>query len=224
VAEILGIGTVVVPTGSGTASAFGLLCAPVTFEQVRTLHGRIGDLPWSELGEILENMEWEGRRHLDAAGVEPEQISLERSCEMRYVGQANEIAVALPEEGELNEIVLRERFERGYKSLYKRVNADLPVETLTWHVKLSGPAPEIPAQEGTGRDPRAALKGHREAYMKANGGLRTVPVYDRYALAGGASVQGPAVVEERGSTVVLPDGCQAQVDDVGNLVARTEGS
>lgn len=224
VAEILGIGTVVVPAEAGTASAFGLLCAPVAFEQIRTLHGRIGDLPWSELGEMLEDMEWEGRRHLDAAGVEPEQIGLERSCEMRYVGQANEITVALPEEDELDEGVLREHFERGYKSLYKRVNADLPVETLTWHVKLSAPAPEVSIQDGTGRDTRAGLKGYREAYMKASGGLRTVPIYDRYALVSGASVPGPAVVEERGSTVVLPEGCRAQVDDVGNLVVRMEGT
>jgi N-methylhydantoinase A len=109
--------------------------------------------------------------------------------------------------------------------LYGREGPDVPLETITWRLEVSSPRPAI-RLDGKGRgegDPADARKGEREIYLPEEEGFLAVPVYDRYLLGPGAAFDGPAVVEEMESTVVLGPGSRAEIDRARNLVVRWPG-
>ena len=98
----------------------------------------------------------------------------------------------------------------------------MPLETMTWRVEVAAPRPEIPQEEEKG-EPRSldeALMGEREIYLPENGGFAAVSVYDRYKLDPGAAFEGPAVVEERASTVIVGPESRTEIDNARNLIVR----
>jgi N-methylhydantoinase A len=113
-------------------------------------------------------------------------------------------------------------YRREYLRLYNREGPDFALEALTWRLEVAAPRPEI-RLGGEEREQHAASeaqKGAREVYLPEDGGFRTVPVYDRYLLDAGASIEGPAIVEERESTVVLGPEGRAEIDAALNLITR----
>lgn len=223
VARALGVPGFIAPLGAGTASAFGFLCAPLAFDLTRSLYGRLDELDWAEANGVLEDMEEEGRALLRASGVADTDIEARRLCEMRYAGQGHEVTVELPS-GTLpeDENRLTSLYHKEYRRLYGREGPDVPLETITWRIEVAAPRPTIPlsGEEGTLRPLDEAWKGRREIYLPEDESFREVPVYDRYRLDPGAALEGPAVLEERESTVILGPGCEAEVDSARNLIAR----
>jgi N-methylhydantoinase A len=94
---------------------------------------------------------------------------------------------------------------------------------LSWRLVVAGPKPELRllARERTGTAPEAR-KGERPAYFPELGGFRPTPVYDRYRLGPGAELAGPAIVEERESTVIVGPKARARVDEDLNLVLHLD--
>jgi N-methylhydantoinase A/oxoprolinase/acetone carboxylase beta subunit len=84
-----------------------------------------------------------------------------------------------------------------------------------------GGAPRV-ALAKTGAGAGGGLKGRRRAWFPETGGWTECAVYDRYALAPGARLEGPAIVEERESTSVLPPGTSAAVDEYANLLVTLD--
>jgi N-methylhydantoinase A len=226
VARALGVPGFVAPLGAGTASAFGFLCAPLSFDLARSLYGRLDELDWDAANAALAEMEEEGRELLRASQVADEDVLVRRLGEMRYVGQGHEVGVKLPEGtlGPDDVGGISAGYRDEYRRLYGREGPDVPLEAITWRVEVSAPRPEI-LQEETGGDPRAvdeARKGKREIYLPEKDGFAAVPVYDRYRLDPGAAFDGPAVVEERESTVIVGPDSRAEVDGSRNLIVRWE--
>ncbi len=223
-AQKLGLEKFICPPGAGATSALGLLVAPLAFDFVRSYYGRLDAIDWAVVNRLLAEMEAEGRDLLGRAGVRPEDITVVRTADLRYAGQGHEVNVSLPD-GELSRAsageILR-RFVAEYRRLYHRAGPEVPVEAVTWRVKVSGPKPPIaPRRAGQhpGR-PGDALKGYRPAYFAEYGDFRPTPVYDRYALGPGTVLEGPAIIEERESTVALGPRAVVRVDDRLNLVGE----
>jgi N-methylhydantoinase A len=224
VARTLGVPGFVAPLGAGATSAFGFLCAPLSFDLARSLYSRLDDLDWPGVNGALEEMEEEGRDLLRASGVADADVRVRRLCEVRYIGQGHEVTVELPD-GDLGPEdtgQLTALHRKEYRRLYSREGPDVPLETVTWRLEVAAPRPEIRlhGEEGDPRPPDEARKGEREIYLPEDEGLRAVPVYDRYLLDPGAVFEGPAVVEERESTVVLGPGGRAEIDGARNLIVR----
>lgn len=223
VARNLGVDAVILPMGAGTTSALGLLCAPLAFDYVRSYYGHLDSLDWNAVNCFFEEMIQEGKELLVRAGLKEEEIKINRTCDMRYVGQGHEANIALPD-GELQEGRIEEIeafFDKTYKDLYHQSGPEMPLEALTWRVALSGPRPQIPLESFKNCDYKKALKGEREVYFDGHGGFLKTPVYDRYLLGTGFQTQGPAVFEEHESTVVV--GVEAKdikIDDRNNLIVR----
>jgi N-methylhydantoinase A len=141
---------------------------------------------------------------------------------MRYVGQGFEIVVPLPAGpfGDAEREALRTAFDRAYLDAYARLIPGAPVETLTWRLTALGPAPRAAflTTPSTAAATGDARKGERPVWFPEFEEYRPVAVYDRYRLAPGTSVAGPAIVEERESTVVIAPGSAARVDASGSLV------
>jgi N-methylhydantoinase A len=196
----------------------------LAFDFKRSLYGRLDELDWSEVNRALEEMEGEGRDLLHASGVLDAEIQVRRLGEIRYAGQGHEVTVELPD-GELgpdDADRLAALYHEEYRRLYGREGPDVPLEALTWRLEVVSPRPQIQldARKDNPRALSEAHKGKREIYLPENEGFRNVPVYDRYRLDPGAAFEGPAVVEERESTVVLGPDTEVEIDPARNLIVR----
>ena len=222
VARALGVPGFITPLGAGATSAFGFLCAPLLFDFVRSLYGRLDELDWAQVNAALEEMEAEGRDLLHASGVA--DIRVRRLCEMRYMGQGHEVTVEVPD-GQLGSGDagrLTELYRKEYRRLYNREGPDVPLEAMTWRLEVAAPRPEIRLAGEVDGSPSLseAQKGEREIYLPEEDGFKEVPVYDRYRLEPGVVFEGPAVIEERESTVILGPEGWTEIDAARNLISR----
>lgn len=221
VARILHSPGLIVPLGAGVTSTVGFLVAPLAFDFVRSRHERFGTLDWGEIGRLYDEMEQEGRELLRRAGMPAAQIVVNRTADLRYVGQGHEVSVPIPagDLGPAREATILAAFEDAYRRLYQRTAPGNPVEAVNWRLLASGPRPELPlAEMRPGSTERGEpVKGSRPIYLPEERGFVAVLVYDRYRLLPGMEIQGPAVVEERESTFILGPGGRARVDSYLNL-------
>jgi N-methylhydantoinase A len=222
IAKALGSPSILAPFGAGVMSTVGFLVAPLAFDFVRSWRARIDRLDWAQANALLSEMEAEGSAVLQASGVQPSDITHRREADLRYVGQGHEVRVSLPA-GLLSDgdaTALMDEFRRVYRELYERLGPPVPIEVLNWRVVSSGPNPnlqlQVPASQP--RPASEAIKGERPAYFPELGGYASTPVYDRYRLTPGASFVGPAIVEERESTVVVGPAARCEIDGRHNLV------
>ena len=226
IAKALGSPALIVPFGAGVMSAVGFLTAPLAFDFVRSWPGGIDAMDWQQANALLAEMQAEGQALLEQSGVSPAQISHRRVADMRYVGQGHEIQVPLPDGRLSGESVsgIVSSFEEVYRRLYERLSQSVPIEIINWRITSSSPAPQVRLQvAGDERTiAQTALKGSREAYFPELGGYAGIPVYDRYGLLPGIGLVGPAIVEERESTVIVGPDCRFRIDEQRNLLVELE--
>jgi N-methylhydantoinase A len=221
----LGLARIVAPAGAGVALAFGFLAAPVSFAFMQGWVAPLATLDFARLRDLLGGMEAEGRRMLAQAGVDPASATLRLIGAMRYLGQGYQVEATLAPEAVAagDRAALRAAFEAEYAGQYGRTEPVVPVECVSWQVIVAGPRPRIDltatALHGAAHGGVAvARRGARQAYFPAAGGSVETPVYDRTRLALGDAIAGPALIEERESTLVLPPGAAARCDVALNLV------
>ena len=137
-------------------------------------------------------------------------------------GRGYSIEVPLPDGNSATLIDrLPELFAQTYRGIFGTV-LDQPLEISAWKIDAIGPEPDaLPAPTAASRAGNA-LKGTRQAWFPAAGGMVDCPVYDRYLLQPGLRICGPCLIEERESTVLLDVGDSAELDTRGNLIAAIE--
>ncbi|MBT6307780.1 MAG: hydantoinase/oxoprolinase family protein [Rhodospirillaceae bacterium] len=225
VAEKLKIPRVVFPIGAGVYSALGLLASPLSFELSRSRRVIADDIDAKIFFDLFEPLVKETTKSLKEARVCDQEIRISRQIEARYFGQTHEIQVQLPDEEPLDEIfsAFRKLFEERYAEVYSFAVIDAPIEIINWKVIASGPEPEFKmgyaiTSEQTEKI-ETALKGTREVYFE-EGGFQETPIYDRYLLAEGMEIFGPALIEERESTCLITVGARAFIDPFLNIIAE----
>jgi N-methylhydantoinase A len=221
IARILRCARVVYPLAAGVMSAIGFLCAPLAFDFVRSLPGRLEAMDWAAVNAVLAEMERAGARVLRRTLPE-DRIAFRRFGDFCYRRQGYEIRVPVPagELGPNSQAAIRDAFEQAYGAIYGQVLPELEIDVVSWRVVAEGPRPVLRAPDiEAGGAAGEALKGRRAVYMPEFDGFAEVPVYDRYRLAPGDAFAGPAIVEERESTVVLGPDARARIDDALNLIA-----
>ena len=215
VADELGCPRVVVPPMPGNFSAFGLLVADVRHDYARTRVVSTAELPVEELRTILAELREEGRRRLAAEGFAPDATHFEAHLDMRYVGQAFELPVPVAERPQ-SMAEVDATFLDVYRKRYSYA-VQGPAEIVTFRLTAYGRVAK-PALERTGAagSLEAARSGERPVAFE--GRFVPTPIYDRLALQIDTVTDGPAIIEEAGSSTIVPPGFRASVDDVGNLV------
>jgi len=214
VAARLGIRRVIVPPLAGVFSSLGLLAAPPSVELSRSYPTMLGAAPWSEIEQLFDRLAADGFAVLEATGVRRHEATARRRVDMRYAGQGFELTIDVAA-GVADWDALAEAFIAVYRGRFGRALPQGRLEVVTWRVGISGPARRVglPRWEHEG----TALKGERPIWIPEVG-RRPVPVYNRYALAVGARLRGPAILEEAESTVVAWGECAITVDDRLNVV------
>ena len=220
VAAILGNPEVVVAPRPGVASAIGLLIAPIAFDFAHSFPSMLASADWAAVRGLFARMEAQGRQMLSDAGIAETEVRVERSVDGRFQGQLHEIQVPLPDNLDSMDIeAFVSRFNAAYKALYHYLPDHTPIELLTWRSRVSGrraPIKQTRLAE-TGPDSSLAQKGCRLAYFAEACGFIETPIYDRYRLGAGMELRGPAIVEERESTIVLRPNMRAAVDAFANV-------
>ena len=223
VAKALGIPTIVFPPSAGVASAFGMLTAPPAFDFTRSLPGPLEEVDWAAVRQALAEMREQGAQQLARAGVAEDDIELELAVDARHKGQGEAVTVPLGAElGAHPAPQVDEAFEKAYVQLYGRRPPGVQTELLTWRLRVAGPRPEVDQTAGQAGEARPETR--RPVWSAEDGGFVEARVVDRYGLAPGQVVEGPAVIEERESTAIVGPGGRARLDGHGNLIVTvTEG-
>src|SRR5881409_1006656 len=222
-AQALGIPRVILPAAAGVTAAIGLLAAEVKFDVARTWVRRLDALDPAALTTMYDEMAAQAAAVVRGAAV-ARTVTLARSLDARYVGQGYELTVPVPA-GRLDAAALariRAAFDEIYAARYGYANPTEPVETVTWKLAAVGGAPRVALAKAASDGRDGGLKGRRRAWFPETRGWTECAVYDRYALAPGSRLDGPAIVEERESTSVLPPGVSATVDEYANLIVTMD--
>lgn len=219
-ARLLGCKTLLCPLGAGATSAFGLMMAEPLFDLSRTRLMRLADFNSEVVRKIFAELEKDGRELLGRTPIDGEWI-FERGVDVRFVGQGHELTIALGSlDVDIDAAAVRTRFLAAYRTTYGHAHDADPIEATTWRLSARCRQAPVPFER------RPALDGNtdrakrcvRRAYFPEIGGFVETPVFDRYRLGAGDRIIGPAIVEERESTLVLPPGDDARVDEYGNLL------
>ena len=221
-AQALGIPRVILPAAAGVTAAIGLLAAEVKFDVARTWVRRLEALDPVLLTTMYQEMAAQATTVVRDAAVAG-TVTLVRAVDARYVGQGYELTVPVPP-GALDAAALgriRAAFDEIYAARYGYASPSEPVETVTWKLAAVGGAPRVALAKASAQARDGGLKGRRRAWFPETRGWTDCAIYDRYALAPGARLEGPAIVEERESTSVLPPGTSATVDEYANLIVET---
>jgi N-methylhydantoinase A len=220
-ARLLKMKRIVVPLGAGVASALGFLVAPPATDMVRSYVARLERLDWDHVNALFATMTEQGSRLLGEAGADPSKITLKPTADMRHVGQGFEIPVPLPSTtlGPDDLAAMRAAFFASYRERFGRVVEDSPIEVMSWRLACLAPGQDIRIKPVAAKNAATsdAHRGTREVLFEGLGSV-SCAVYDRYALAPGATFEGPALVEERESTCCIGPDARVSVDQFLNLV------
>ncbi len=230
----LGVIEVLVPLGSTAAvfSAYGLASSDIVLTRERSQPENFPPDP-QQLQDIFSDLERELSAYLDEQGLSFTDVTYEREVDVRYTMQLAEVTTPVPA-GELDaEKVdsIGQSFEALYAELYGKDAGyrDAGMQLITYRMRVRGRLPIRPELPHAERKPASAqARGSRDVFLDIRRGFERTAIYDYLDLGPGDTLKGPAVVEAPTTTVAIPFGCDARVDELGNLrityVATVNGS
>jgi N-methylhydantoinase A len=220
IAQALGCTRCLIPSGAGVASAIGMLASNVKFDTNRSALLNLAESDLETINRLLESAEQEAERVL-AETRTGSSFTVTRTADLRYTGQGYELSVPLPRKKLVAEDIpaIRKAFEEVYAASFGYASFDEPIEGVTWRVSADCPAPSIKIKE-LPEDPGSidrARRPSRKAYFPEYNDYVDCDVFDHSQLCAGVVISGPAVVEFKETTAVVPPAAQAHVDRWGNL-------
>lgn len=218
-AKELSIPTVLVPPNPGITSALGCLLVDVRHDLSEMYLRRVADADPVEVEEEFAKLEAEGRERLAAEGVAEDRMTFQRTIAMRYLGQWRSMAVAV-EPGITSFAAVIARFHDEHEREFAYRREDAPVEIYQLALQAVGVTrkPKLPRHE-----PRVDVTvpepvARRPVHFDEHDDAVSTPIHDRAGLPAGARVEGPAVIQQLDSTILVPPGVVAEVDE--HLIIR----
>jgi N-methylhydantoinase A len=210
-ARSLSIPRVLVPQAAGILSALGMLLADFVRDYSRTLLVPCATLETADLERAFAELEERACDEYEQEGFAANQLILERSLDMRYVGQGYEITVPATSDFEAT-------FHERHHQRYGYDDPERATELVNVRLKAIGRTekPSLVRQELGDKDASAAIIG--ECAMVFDGETSTASLVDRSLLRPGNALAGPALVVEYSTTTVVPPDFRCRVDEWQNLV------
>ncbi|NNL99450.1 MAG: hydantoinase/oxoprolinase family protein, partial [Gammaproteobacteria bacterium] len=220
-ARELEIPLLLIPRASSVFCAAGMLISDLKHDYVRTYAREFDQVDAAEVSRLLGEMREAALATLAAEGVSADEAEVRMSTDVRYVGQFNEVDIPIAAAAELTPATLARiatDFHARHDVLYGYSMAEAPLELINLRVTALGRTPKPRQERGTAGAPDAshAVIGHRDAYF--DGAFRNVPVYDGFKLDSGNTLDGPAIVVQPTTTIVVPDDFSLKCDDYGNYL------
>jgi N-methylhydantoinase A len=217
----IGIDTVILPKLASGLCAFGQIISDVKYNYMATSPLRLEGEAYATINRLFEQIEAQGVKHLVADGFAKSAIRIERSLDMRYVGQVHECTVEIGNFG--NDAKALEKvkgaFHKRHEELYTYSEPHNAVEVVNIESTLYGHVDKPqPPRVKKGVPPGKAVVGRRKAIFAADGKLTDTPVYDGSKLGAGATIKGPAIIEEVTTTIVIEPKWSTRLDVSGSYV------
>ena len=219
VARLLHISRVVFPFAAGVASAFGLFASAEGIVLQRSRRVSLDAVPEGAIARQAADMV---RSDSYAGSLVAQGAAVTVKLGMRYEGQNSEVTVTLGQAGTIPSVDrVRSLFLAVYESIFGLSFPEFAIEIGTWFVEVAMPAP-LASARGFGyqalQPGRSAAKGSRLCHL-VDAGPTDVPVFDRYAIGPGWTIDGPALIEEHDTTILIPPGMAARVAPGFDLIA-----
>ena len=221
-AGALSINRILIPPAPGVVSAWGLLSTDISHSFSRSHVADLDGVDTEFLDVAYAEFRDAASKMLLEEGVDPCGAEYIEHVDVRYKGQSYELIIPYPgaEGPAAFRRVITDTFVAAHERAYGFAVRDEPIEIVNLRMEARGAVPrpqtrEVPARPG---GPDRALKRIRRVFFAS--GESECPIYDRYLLGADDVIQGPAVIEERDSTTLLPAGFSLNVDRVGNLMVE----
>ncbi len=211
-AKLLNIPNVLIPKHPGILSAIGMLLADVIKDYSQTVMIQQKDFKKSKFENLFKNVEKRAIQDLINEGIEKENIILERYLDMRYKGQSYEIMVPFKDN-------FIELFHQYHEKLYGYANRDKAVEAVNIRIRARGilPKPEFKKAENlTDKIDNKAIYGEKKVIF--NEKEYNTKIYERDYLKPGNKFDGPAIIVEYSSTIVVPPESYVKIDAFENIL------
>ena len=222
-ARALRMRKLIVPRLSSVFCAMGGVISDLRHDFVRTVTLRADDLDFDELNKVYQELEKEASDILYREKITEEDRYFKRSADMRYVGQFHEVEVDVPAGSlgpeQLAEVV--DRFHEKHETLYAYKDI---VETEIINLRLAGfgrvVKPSLKEQPYEGKDAGKYLKGKRDVFFEEANGFVATSIYDGDAMMYGNFVSGPAIIEQKTTTIVVPPDSTIEVGKYGDVIIQ----
>ena len=223
IARELRIPQVVVPPTPGVTSALGILQVDLRHDLLAPVLKQVKDIEGDDLVATFDRLRDEATQILDAEDIPVDRRSIELSVDARYYGQTPYMNLRVDEVPASPEALAslvakyRERYEAEFG--YQLPEDVATVELVNARVAAIGRTDdvELPRSKGDS-DAEGALKGSRPVYFDEVSDFTDTAIFDRARLNSGAAIDGPAVIEQTDTTVLVPPGASARVDAYRNIV------
>ena len=226
-ARDLGMRDVIIPPTSSVFSALGCALSDVKYSYARSepLLLREDAECVETFNAVFDELITTALADIEASGHPASEAVIRRTLDIRYSSQMNELNVDWPDEpltaGGVQ--LVRKGFEKAYAAKYGAgtTRAESPLEVMTFRIDAvrRTDKPVIKPEPLGPADPSAARKGSRVVSLRHVGALDHA-VYDGTALAPGHAIDGPAIIERPDTTIFLPHGHAATVDEYRNVRIR----
>ena len=220
----LGMKRICIPLFPGLFSALGLMMADLRYDYVQSIPGRLDSINAAELLKKYDILGRRVREEVLKEAIDPQTLKLERFLDLRYQRQMSEITIRLPRGVAAPALIpeLTELFHQEHERTYGYRRHGETIAAVNLRLKALAPAGSVSfAQLATGflRSSGESCEGEgmRTAYFGPKIGERETRILPRTGLIG-KSLMGPAVLEEFDTTVVVPIGWAASLDQYGNII------
>jgi N-methylhydantoinase A len=228
VARELGIRQVLIPVAPGHFAACGMLRSDLRNDFTRSVFQQLSEFSFEAIERHYQDMETEGAALIKNSGVPVERIVVQRSVDMRYVGQEHAATLELPHDLFVSKdrAGIRRLFDESHERLYGYASTEGDAEIVSVRSSTQGVVPKAKQkriERGGDTPPPDAATGSRPVHFQIAGGYLDCPTYARAALKAGNRIAGPVLIEEHASTTVVFPGDTVTVDELGNLVIAIGG-
>ena len=218
-ARKLGLRRLLCPFGAGVASAIGCLAALPAVELVTAYFARLDAVDWGAVGAHYRAMHRNGEAALAKLIGGGSEIVMQRSIDMRCQGQGYSVTVPISDgEAEISLTDLNAGFGAIYQNVYGHQPPDVPLEIVGLRARVLTPRPKLEIAPMIDQTGGTALKGRRPVYFEAAGGYVETAVYDRYRLPLGEVFEGPAIIEERETSILTGPDTTFHLDPAANII------
>ena len=217
VADLLGIPQVLVPARPGVLSAMGMTVAEVSRDYSRTVMLSGTPLPLAEARRAADGLIEQGRADMESMGIAGD-VEAATSLDLRYHGQSFELTIPYDRDGHGRETPsgLAAAFHQAHRTRFGHAHDDRAIEIVTARVRLEAPGAADLGADTTSTGHASGTPRERHG-VHFNGALHDTPVLDRTAM-GAEAIDGPAIVAQYDSTVVIPPGWSARSGPRGNMI------
>ncbi|MEM7540553.1 MAG: hydantoinase/oxoprolinase family protein [Pseudomonadota bacterium] len=219
----LGMKKAIVPRYGGVFCSFGMIVSDVRHDYMQAHATNTDRFDLDGVNKVIAELEKKAMDDMIEEGFPEGEVTLTRFADAKYPAQIHELTIDVPGDAPLT-AEDAQKMAHAFHALHERMFTynveESSVDLFHWRVVAhrSVQSPKTPETSGTGKDVSAAQKGTRKVYFGDINDYRDTNIYDGDVLEQGMVVTGPAVLEQKNTTIVVAPGQKLEVNEYGDFV------